>query len=194
MEQLRGKLDSIIDGLLDVTCRAPVAPQLAANLPAPINGVAGSAGAVAASSVWFASAHALGHAWSLTELSKELGLSDLCRVFRCARHGVDVEALIRIMCAIVCASPTTSWASCAGCKPRPCTMFAWRTSRINTCCRRYVKFTELLGRLQKKFASTSVDITVKVAWNALPLEIAHNRQTACQQQQERKSRSMSWRA
>ena len=57
----------------------------------------GSAGAVATPSVSFDSARALGHVWSLTELWKELGFSDLRRVFRRTRHSIDVEALIRIM-------------------------------------------------------------------------------------------------
>jgi transposase len=35
--------------------------------------------------------------WTLTELWKELGFSDLRRVFRRTRHAIDVEALVRIM-------------------------------------------------------------------------------------------------
>ena len=35
--------------------------------------------------------------WTLTEIWKELGFSDLRRVFRRTRHTIDVEALIRIM-------------------------------------------------------------------------------------------------
>ena len=97
LEQLSGELDSVIDGLLKVVGRAPGAAQLAAQLPAPINGVPGSAGAVATPSVSFDSARALGHVWTLTELWKELGFSDLRRVFRRTRHSIDVEALIRIM-------------------------------------------------------------------------------------------------
>ena len=97
LEQLSGELDSVIEGLLKVVGRAPGAAQLAAQLPAPINGVVGSAGAVATPSVSFDSARALGHVWTLTELWKELGFSDLRRVFRRTRHSIDVEALIRIM-------------------------------------------------------------------------------------------------
>ncbi len=50
-----------------------------------------------AASVTFESARALGNVWALTELWKELGFSDLRRVFRRTRHTTDVEALIRIM-------------------------------------------------------------------------------------------------
>ncbi len=39
----------------------------------------------------------MGNVWALTELWKELGFSDLRRVFRRTRHSTDVEALIRIM-------------------------------------------------------------------------------------------------
>ena len=39
----------------------------------------------------------MGNVWALTELWKELGFSDLRRVFRRTRHTIDVEALIRIM-------------------------------------------------------------------------------------------------
>jgi hypothetical protein len=39
----------------------------------------------------------LGNVWTLTEIWKELGFSDLRRVFRRTRHTIDVEALIRIM-------------------------------------------------------------------------------------------------
>lgn len=84
LDQLTGELDSVIDGLLKVSGRAPVGAKAA---PA----------AIEASSLSFESARALGNVWTLTELWKELGFSDLSRVFRRTRHTIDVEALIRIM-------------------------------------------------------------------------------------------------
>jgi len=80
-DQLSGELDSVIDGLLKVAGREP------AKLVA----------AISASSLTFDSARALGNVWTLTEIWKELGFSDLRRVFRRTRHTIDVEALIRIM-------------------------------------------------------------------------------------------------
>ncbi len=80
-DQLSGELDSVIDGLLKVAGREPV--KL---VPA-----------ISASSLTFESARALGNVWTLTEIWKELGFSDLRRVFRRTRHTIDVEALIRIM-------------------------------------------------------------------------------------------------
>lgn len=85
LDQLTGELDSVIDGLLKVVGREPVVVQPAAT----------SAGAGA--DVAFESARALGNVWTLTEIWKELGFSDLRRVFRRTRHTIDVEALIRIM-------------------------------------------------------------------------------------------------
>lgn len=85
LDQLCGELDSVIDGLLKVAGREPVIAQ----------GV--TASAVAAPSLSFEAARALGNVWTLTELWKELGFSDLRRVFRRTRHTIDVEALIRIM-------------------------------------------------------------------------------------------------
>ena len=85
LDQLTGELDSVIDGLLKVVGREPVVVQPAAT----------SAGAAA--DVSFESARALGNVWTLTEIWKELGFSDLRRVFRRTRHTIDVEALIRIM-------------------------------------------------------------------------------------------------
>ena len=85
LDQLSGELDSVIDGLLKVAGREPVVAQVAA------------ASAVAAPSLSFETARALGNVWTLTELWKELGFSDLRRVFRRTRHTIDVEALIRIM-------------------------------------------------------------------------------------------------
>ena len=80
-DQLSGELDSVIDGLLKIAGREP-----AKLVPA-----------ISASSLTFESARALGNVWTLTEIWKELGFSDLRRVFRRTRHTIDVEALIRIM-------------------------------------------------------------------------------------------------
>ena len=80
-DQLRGELDSVIDGLLKIAGREP-----AELVPT-----------ISASSLTFESARALGNVWTLTEIWKELGFSDLRRVFRRTRHTIDVEALIRIM-------------------------------------------------------------------------------------------------
>jgi transposase len=85
LDQLTGELDSVIDGLLKVAGREPVVAQSAVT---PVGTAAG---------VLFESARALGNVWTLTELWKELGFSDLRRVFRRTRHAIDVEALIRIM-------------------------------------------------------------------------------------------------
>lgn len=85
VDQLTGELDRVIDGLLKVSGREPVGSKTA------------QAPAVTASSLSFESARALGNVWTLTELWKELGFSDLRRVFRRSRHAIDVEALIRIM-------------------------------------------------------------------------------------------------
>lgn len=79
LDQLGGELDSVISGLLKVMGREP----LGAATPEP--------------SVAFESARALGDVWMLTELWKELGFSELRRVFRKTRHTTDIEALIRIM-------------------------------------------------------------------------------------------------
>jgi len=80
-DQLSGELDSVIDGLLKIAGREP-----AKLVPA-----------ISASSLTFESARDLGNVWTLTEIWKELGFSDLRRVFRRTRHTIDVEALIRIM-------------------------------------------------------------------------------------------------
>ena len=85
LDQLTGELDSVIDGLLKVAGRVPVVAQPATT---PVGATAG---------VLFESARALGNVWTLTEMWKELGFSDLRRVFRRTRHTIDVEALIRIM-------------------------------------------------------------------------------------------------
>lgn len=81
LDQVSGELDSVIDGLLKVAGREPIDAKVVAAAP----------------SLTFESARALGNVWTLTELWKELGFSDLRRVFRRTRHTVDVEALIRIM-------------------------------------------------------------------------------------------------
>jgi len=85
MDQLTGELDCVIDGLLKVSGREPVGGKTATPC------------ALTASSLSFESTRALGNVWTLTELWKELGFSDLRRVFRRTRHTIDVEALIRIM-------------------------------------------------------------------------------------------------
>lgn len=85
LDQLTGELDSVIDGLLKVAGREPV---IAPSTTTPAGATAG---------VSFESARALGNVWTLTEIWKELGFSDLRRVFRRTRHSIDVEALIRIM-------------------------------------------------------------------------------------------------
>lgn len=79
LDQLGGELDSVINGLLKVSGRQPVATSSAT--PA----------------VTFESARALGDVWALTELWNSLGFSELRRVFRRTRHAIDVEALIRVM-------------------------------------------------------------------------------------------------
>ena len=81
LDQLTGELDSVIDGLLKVAGREPVTPP-STTMPVGVS---------------FESARALGNVWTLTEMWKELGFSDLRRVFRRTRHTIDVEALIRIM-------------------------------------------------------------------------------------------------
>jgi transposase len=85
MDQLASELDSVIDGLLKVAGREPGTAR------------ADASPTVAASALSFEAARALGNVWTLTELWKELGFSDLRRIFRRTRHTIDVEALIRIM-------------------------------------------------------------------------------------------------
>ena len=85
LDQLTGEIDCVIDGLLKVAGREPV---IASSATTPVGAAAG---------VSFESARALGNVWTLTEIWKELGFSDLRRVFRRTRHAIDVEALIRIM-------------------------------------------------------------------------------------------------
>ena len=91
LDQLTGELDAVIDGLLKVSGREPVSAKTAASA------LAAAPAAILASSLSFEAARALGNVWALTELWKELGFSDLRRVFRPTRHTIDVEALIRIM-------------------------------------------------------------------------------------------------
>lgn len=79
LDQLGGELDSVINGLLKISGRAPMGAK------------------PAAPTVSFESARALGDVWVLTELWKELGFSELRRVFGRTRHSIDVEALIRVM-------------------------------------------------------------------------------------------------
>ena len=85
LDQLTGELDAVIDGLLKVSGREPVVNPSATT---PVGAAAG---------VSFETARALGNVWTLTELWKELGFSDLGRIFRRTHHTIDVEALIRIM-------------------------------------------------------------------------------------------------
>ena len=88
LDQLTGELDSVIEGLRKVaghktSSSEPLAASVVSALVEP--------------SLFFESARALGNVWTLTELWKELGFSDLRRVFARTRHTIDVEALIRIM-------------------------------------------------------------------------------------------------
>jgi transposase len=85
LDQLTGELDCVIDGLLKVAGREPIIPP---STTTPVGLAVG---------VSFESARALGDVWTLTEIWKELGFSDMRRVFRRTRHSIDVEALIRIM-------------------------------------------------------------------------------------------------
>lgn len=78
LDQLDGQLDSVISGLLKATGRPDVL-----NAPVP--------------AFEFESALALGDVWTLNELWKALGFDALRRVFRKTRHGIDVEALLRVM-------------------------------------------------------------------------------------------------
>ena len=75
LDQIDGELDALIQGLLRVTGRAPTA----AAEPA------------------FESARALGDAWALTLLWRELKLDSLARLFRRRHREVPVEALLRVM-------------------------------------------------------------------------------------------------
>ena len=61
LDQLTGELDAVIDGLLKVSGREPVAAKTAASAPA-------APAAILASSLSFEAARALGNVWALTEL------------------------------------------------------------------------------------------------------------------------------
>ena len=75
VDQLSGELDSVINGLLKVSGREPMSTP----------------------EVTFESARSFGDVWTLTELWKSLGFSELRRTFRKTRHAIDVEAFIRVM-------------------------------------------------------------------------------------------------
>jgi len=75
VDQLSGDLDSVINGLLKVSGREPMSTP----------------------EVTFESARSFGDVWTLTELWKSLGFSELRRTFRKTRHAIDVEALVRVM-------------------------------------------------------------------------------------------------
>jgi len=75
IDQLDGELDSVINGLLKVSGRGPMASP----------------------EVTFESARSFGDVWTLTELWRSLGFSALRRAFRRTRHTTDVEALLRVM-------------------------------------------------------------------------------------------------
>ena len=77
LDQLSTELESVISGLLRVTGKA---------------GLESPAAAVA-----FESARDFGDVWALTELWNCLGFDRLRKVFRRTRHGIDVEALLRVM-------------------------------------------------------------------------------------------------
>lgn len=79
LDEVDGALDSVINGLLKISGRAPIAS--APPLP----------------TMTFESARTLGDVWALTELWKQLGFSNLRSVFRRTRHSTDIEALIRVM-------------------------------------------------------------------------------------------------
>ena len=77
IDQMDGALDSVINGLLKVAGREPLARK------------------AAPPEVIFESARSLGDVWTLTELWQELGFDALRRVFGRTRHTTDIEALIR---------------------------------------------------------------------------------------------------
>ena len=74
--QLSTELESVISGLLRVTGKA---------------GLQSPAAAVA-----FESARDFGDVWALSELWNWLGFDRLRKVFRRTRHGIDVQALLRV--------------------------------------------------------------------------------------------------
>ena len=79
LDEVNGAFDSVINGLLKIAGREPLAQP-----PAP-------------TAVTFESARAFGDVWALTELWNQLGFSEIRRVFRRTRHSTDIEALIRVM-------------------------------------------------------------------------------------------------
>ena len=81
LDQLSTGLESVISGLLRVTGKA--LPEVT---PAPTT-----------PAVAFESARDFGDVWALTELWNSLGFDRLRSVFRRTRHGIDVEALVRVM-------------------------------------------------------------------------------------------------
>lgn len=85
LDQLSGELDSVIDGLCKVAGRPSGAE------------VAALADGVTEKSLEFEPSRALGSVWMLTEIWKELGFTELRRVFGRTRHSIDVESHIRIM-------------------------------------------------------------------------------------------------
>jgi transposase len=81
IDQLNTELKSVIAGLQRITGCAPAVP--AAPVAPPI--------------LSFDAARDFGDVWTLTELWNALGFDGLRTVFRRTRHGIDVEALIRVM-------------------------------------------------------------------------------------------------
>ncbi len=79
LDEVEGTLDSVIDGLLKVAGREP---------PGAL---------VAPPAMTFESARAFGDVWALTALWKQLGFSEIRRIFGRTRHTTDIEALIRVM-------------------------------------------------------------------------------------------------
>lgn len=82
LDHLRDDLDCVIDGLLKVAGR-----ETSNSSSAPTG----------AASLSFESARALGNVWVLTQLWKDIGFSNLRKVFGRTKHTIDVEALIRLM-------------------------------------------------------------------------------------------------
>ena len=81
LDHLSTELESVISGLLRITGKAM--PEVT---PAPTT-----------PAVAFESARDFGDVWALTELWSSLGFDRLRSVFRRTRHGIDVEALVRVM-------------------------------------------------------------------------------------------------
>ncbi len=81
IDQLNTELKSVIAGLQRITGCVPAVP--AAPVAPPI--------------LSFDAARDFGDVWTLTELWNALGFDGLRTVFRRTRHGIDVEALIRVM-------------------------------------------------------------------------------------------------